>query len=41
MNKYWKINNQIIDISDNFIYEVDLYVSKDNCINLILNQVSF
>lgn len=32
--KCWKINNQIIDISDSFIYEVDLYVSKDNCINL-------
>lgn len=34
MSKYWKIENQIIDISDSFIYEVDLYVFKDNCINL-------
>ena len=34
MSKYWKINNQIVDISDNFIYEVDLYVSKNNSINL-------
>ena len=34
MSKYWKIENQIIDISDSFIYEVDLYVSKNTCINL-------
>ena len=29
---------QIIDISDSFIYEVDLYISKDNCINLENNH---
>lgn len=34
MSKYWKINNQIIDVSNSFIYEVDLYVSKGNCVNL-------
>ena len=34
MSKYWKINNQIIDISDNFIYEVDLFKYQNNTWNL-------
>lgn len=34
MSKYWKINNQIIDVSDSFIYEVDLFKCQDNIWNL-------
>ena len=34
MSKYWKINNQIVDISDNFIYEVDLFKCQNNTWNL-------
>ena len=34
MRKLWKINDNFIDVSDNFIYEVDLFVSYDNSWNL-------
>ncbi len=34
MSKYWKYNNNLIDISDKFIYEVDLFKYEDLCWNL-------
>lgn len=32
--KYWKHNNDILEISDQFIYEVDLFKYEDSCWNL-------
>lgn len=34
MNKYWKYNDNLIDISDKFVYEVDLFKYEDLCWNL-------
>lgn len=34
INKYWKYNDNLIDISDSFIYEVDLFKYEDSCWNL-------
>lgn len=32
--KLWKFNNSFLDISTEFIYEVDLFKFQDNCWNL-------
>jgi hypothetical protein len=34
MSKYWKIEDDFVDISDKFIYEVDLFKYQDKTWNL-------
>lgn len=32
--KYWKYNDNLLEVSDQFIYEVDLFKYEDSCWNL-------
>ena len=34
MSKYWKHNDNLVDISNDFIYEVDLFCYQDKSWNL-------
>lgn len=34
MSKYWKYNDNLLEIADQFIYEVDLFKYEDSCWNL-------